>query len=150
MLRRSLALSLALSAFLVVVNCAGGSAEKTFEKFASAWADERTEDALAYCEGDSAKEAVKALGISQLLSPYSIQTLGRIDYEVQSTEKGANSGELNLTVEQQIYFNPPGVESAVRAAMYATVIHHVIMKKGSGGWKVVSFSPKVSKVAETK
>ena len=34
--------------------------------------------------------------------------------------------------------------------MYATVIQHVTMGKVSGRWKVVPFSPKIGKVAETK
>jgi len=84
------------------------------------------------------------------MAPYSIQTLGRIDYALQSSERGADSNEVNLAVEQTVYFNPPGVESAMRAAMYMTIIHKVTMKKGDGGWKVVAFNPKVSKISETK
>ena len=150
MLRRAVLGILGLSALLLLIHCAGGGPEKTFEKFASAWADERVDEAVSYCEGEAAKNAVKAIGISQVMSPYSIQTLGKIDYAVQSSEKGVDSNQVILTVEQTVYFNPPGVESAMRAAMYMTIIHKVTMQKASGSWKVASFSPKVTKISETK
>jgi len=46
---------------------------------------------------------------------------------------------VTLHAVQTVLFNPPGVESAVRPAMYATLHQTVTLRKTSDGWKITSF-----------
>jgi hypothetical protein len=43
---------------------------------------------------------------------------------------------------QTVLFNPPGVESALRPAMYAKLRQVVQLKKRDGDWKITSFENK--------
>jgi hypothetical protein len=73
------------------------------------------------------------------------QTLFPSRFEVTSRET-APDGALVLHTVQTVLFNPPGVESAVRPAMMATMNQTVTLRKGAGGWKVAAFENKLGKV----
>ena len=66
------------------------------------------------------------------------QTLFPSRFEVTSRET-APDGALVLHAVQTVLFNPAGVESAVRPAMYATMNQTVTLRKTAGGWKVAAF-----------
>jgi len=73
--------------------------------------------------------------------PAMFQTLfpSRFDMESQSAEP---DGSVTLNAMQTVLFNPPGVESAMRAAMYAKMHQKVTMHQSGGAWKITSFENK--------
>src|SRR5207237_10539306 len=75
------------------------------------------------------------------VDPAMLQTLFPSRFEIQRNEKDAD-GAFTLTAVQTVLFNPPGVESAVRPAMYAKMNQTVSLRKTSSGWKVTSFDNK--------
>jgi hypothetical protein len=79
------------------------------------------------------------------LDPAMLQALFPSKFKVESRET-ASDGTLTLHAVQTVLFNPPGVESAVRPAMYATMNQTVSLRKGGDGWKVTAFDNKVEKI----
>ena len=59
-------------------------------------------------------------------------------------------GTVTLHAMQTVLFNPPGVESAVRPAMYAKLNQVVSLRKTSSGWKVTSFDNKFASMDSMK
>jgi hypothetical protein len=53
---------------------------------------------------------------------------------------------VRLTAIQTVLFNPVGVESAIRPAMFADMKQTTTLRKTSAGWKVVSFDNVCQKV----
>ena len=47
---------------------------------------------------------------------------------------------VKLTAVQTVLFNPAGVESAMRPAMYADLKQVITLRKRANGWKVASFT----------
>jgi len=73
--------------------------------------------------------------------PQMFQQLFPSRYTIESQESAAD-GTVTLHAVQLVYFNPAGVESAVRPAMLAKMNQTVAMRKTSSGWKVTSFENK--------
>lgn len=73
--------------------------------------------------------------------PAMFQTLFPSRYNVESEEQGSD-GTVTLHTIQTVLFNPPGVESALRPAMYAKLRQVVQLKKRDGEWKITSFANK--------
>jgi hypothetical protein len=69
-----------------------------------------------------------------------VQEIRRISYAVTSRTPAADGGEVVLEATQTVAFNPPGVESALRAAMRATFRLRATVRRVGGGWKVAAFS----------
>ena len=55
-------------------------------------------------------------------------------------------GDITLNATQTVLFNPAGVESALRPAMYATLKQVVKLHKASAGWKVTAFDNKFESI----
>ena len=70
--------------------------------------------------------------------PEMFQTLFPSRFDVQSRQTAAD-GTVTLHAIQTVLFNPAGVESAVRPAMYATLRQTAKLHKTSGTWKVTAF-----------
>jgi len=77
--------------------------------------------------------------------PAMFQTLFPSQFAVTSRETAAD-GALVLHAVQTVRFNPAGVESAVRPAMFATMNQTVTLRKIAGGWKVAKFENKLEKM----
>jgi len=77
--------------------------------------------------------------------PAMFQTLFPSQFEVTSRETAAD-GALVLHAVQTVRFNPAGVESAVRPAMFATMNQTVTLRKIAGGWKVAAFENRLGKM----
>jgi len=80
--------------------------------------------------------------------PQMFQKLFPSRYTVESQETAAD-GTLTLHAVQLVYFNPVGVESAVRPAMIARMNQTVGLRKTSSGWKVTSFENKFASMDST-
>jgi hypothetical protein len=72
------------------------------------------------------------------------QTLFPSRFDIES--RTATSLGVTLHAVQTVLFNPPGVESATRPAMYARMNQVVALHKTDDGWKVTSFENKFAKM----
>jgi hypothetical protein len=70
--------------------------------------------------------------------PAMFQTLYPSRFTIESQERGSD-GTITMKATQTVLFNPPGVESALRASMFARMNQTVAMRKFAGNWKVISF-----------
>ena len=77
--------------------------------------------------------------------PQMFQTLFPSRFDVQTRETAAD-GTLTLHTVQTVLFNPPGVESAVRPAMYATMNQTVSLRKSGDAWKITAFENKLARM----
>jgi hypothetical protein len=73
--------------------------------------------------------------------PQMFQTLFKSRFNVES-QSTAPDGTLSLNAVQTVLFNPPGVESGSRPAMYAKMKQLVSLHKSGGAWKVTAFENK--------
>jgi hypothetical protein len=124
--------------------------ERRYEQFAEEVLHRRYDDAAAMTDGLSAEELARA-GTQEKIGagPEMFQTLFPSRYEVTSRES-APDGALVLHAVQTVLFNPQGVESAARPAMFATMNQTVTLRKTAGGWKVAAFENKLGKMDSTR
>lgn len=66
------------------------------------------------------------------------QTIFPSRFTIDSRETGAD-GVVTINATQTVLFNPAGVVSAIRPAMYATLKQVTTLRSVSGEWKVVAF-----------
>ena len=94
--------------------------------------------------------ALEKLGTQEHIGagPPMFQQLFPSRFRIDSSEKEPGGG-VTLHATQTVLFNPVGVESAVRPAMYATMKQVVTMRKESGGWRVTAFSNTCEKFDST-
>ena len=117
-----------------------------YEAFANEVLHRRYEAAAAMADGLSATDLEK-LGSQERIGagPSMFQTLFPSRFTIESQETGSD-GVVTIHATQTVLFNPAGVESAVRPAMYATLKQVTRLKNGSGGWKVVEFENSFEKM----
>jgi hypothetical protein len=135
--------AIAASAFLGYRYLAGRSPESIYKKFANQMLHRNYADAAKLADGLSESD-LQQFG-KEGLNPAMMQTLFPSKYEIQSTEKQPD-GSVTVHAMQTVFFNPPGVESALRPAMYATLKQVVTLRKASGGWRVSAYSSNVEKM----
>ena len=113
--------------------------EQHYKQFAEEVLHRRYNVAAGMTDGMSEADVARA-GTQERIGagPAMFQTLFPSKFAVSSREK-APDGALVLHAVQTVFFNPPGVESAVRPAMFATMNQTVTLRKTSGGWKVAAF-----------
>jgi hypothetical protein len=123
--------------------------EKFYKEFAEDILHQRYDDAAKKCDGLTSADLGK-LGSQERIGPgpAMFQTLFPSRFRIDSREKTAE-GDLTLHAVQTVLFNPVGVESAVRPAMYATLNQLVTLRKVSGGWRVVAFENTFDKMDQT-
>ena len=114
---------------------------QAYEAFAEEMAHHRFDRAAAMTDGMSADALSKSGGVD----PAMLQTLFPSHFDVQSRQSAAD-GTLTLRAVQTVLFNPPGVESAVRPAMYATLNQTVSLRKSGRAWKIVAFDNKLDRM----
>ena len=113
-----------------------------YKHFADDILHRRYDAAAELTDGISARDLARQGSQERIgAGPAMFQTLFPSRYAVESTEVGSD-GTVTLHVMQTVLFNPPGVESAVRPAMYAKLNQVVAMRKTGAGWKVTSFENK--------
>jgi hypothetical protein len=113
-----------------------------YKKFAEEILNRRYDAAAGLTDGISAADLAKQ-GTQERIGagPQMFQTLFPSRFAIESSEI-AGDGTLTLHAVQTVLFNPVGVESAVRPAMYAKMNQVVSLRKTSSGWKVTSFDNK--------
>jgi hypothetical protein len=120
-----------------------------YEKFAEALLHRRYDAAAAMCDGLTAADLEK-LGSQERIGagPPMFQSLFPSLFDIQS-RKTMPDGSTVIHAVQTVRFNPAGVESGIRPAMFATLEQVVTLRNGSGGWKVVSFENTFMKMDST-
>ncbi|HEX7190250.1 MAG TPA: hypothetical protein VF381_01655 [Thermoanaerobaculia bacterium] len=120
--------------------------EKAYKQFAEDILHQRYDAAAKRCDGLSADDLGK-LGSQERIGagPPMFQTLFPSRFAIQSRETSPDGG-LTLHAVQTVLFNPVGVESAIRPAMYATLSQSVTLRKTSGEWRVVAFENKFDRM----
>ncbi|HSY47608.1 MAG TPA: hypothetical protein VLC46_02230 [Thermoanaerobaculia bacterium] len=71
--------------------------------------------------------------------PPMFQTIFPSRFAIESRD-AESDGAITINAVQTVLFNPAGVESAVRPAMYATLRQVTKLRNGDHGWKVIAFS----------
>lgn len=122
--------------------------EKAYKAFADDILHQRYAEAAKKCEGLTADDLGK-LGSQERIGagPSMFQTLFPSRFEVRSRETTPEG--LTLHAMQTVLFNPVGVESAVRPAMYAVLNQTITLRKTNGEWRVVAFENTFEKMDET-
>lgn len=140
-------LLLAVAAFIGYRHYANSIApERHYKQFAEEVLHRRYSAAAAMTAGLSEADLARN-GTQEKIGagPAMFQTLFPSKFAVSSRET-APDGAMVLHAVQTVFFNPPGVESAVRPAMFATMNQTVTLRKTSGGWKVAAFENKFDKM----
>jgi hypothetical protein len=123
--------------------------ERQYHLFAEEMLKRHYDVAAAMTDGMSAAN-LGELGSQEKTwgGPSMFQTLFPSKFKIDSREV-ATDGTLSLHAVQTVLFNPPGVESALRPAMYATMRQVVTLRKTADGWKIASFENNVEKIEST-
>jgi hypothetical protein len=110
-----------------------------YKAFAEEILHRRYDAAAAMTDGMDAA-ALEKLGSQERIGagPPMFQTIFPSRFTIDSRESGAD-GVVTINATQTVLFNPAGVESAVRPAMYATLKQVTKLRSVSGEWKVIAF-----------
>ena len=121
--------------FLAYRTTTAHGAEAKYKAFAEEILHRRYDAAAAMAEGLSASD-LAAQGSQERIGagPQMFQTLFPSRFAIDSRESGAG-GAVTLHATQTVLFNPVGVESAMRPAMFATLKQVVTLRKASDGWR---------------
>lgn len=146
MKERGLAALLVLGAAATCACGGGGGPVGVFEEFAARWANVRPgqEKELA---GDELAGRLRSLSMNSLTNGMIVTVIGG-DLQVDSTDGEESDGEVAIEATQVIRFNPPGVESAMRATWVAEFTHAAVLAETEAGWKVVEFEPELVEMRE--
>ena len=113
-------------------------AERRYKAFAEEILHRHYDVAAAMSEGLTAADLQRAGSQERIgAGPAMFQTLFPSRFEIRTREKTAD-GTVTLTSVQTVFFNPPGVESVTRPAMFAKMNQTVKLRKSGGTWKVVA------------
>ena len=110
-----------------------------YEKFAEEILHRRYDAAAGMCDGLT-REKLEEAGTMEKIGagPSMFQTLFDSRFEITSKEISPD-GSTTLNAVQTVLWNPPGVESVMRPAMYAKMNQVVTLHKTAEGWKVTAF-----------
>jgi hypothetical protein len=123
--------------------------ERRYKQFAEEVLHRRYNAAAGMTDGMSEADVARA-GTQERIGagPAMFQTIFPSKFAVSSRET-APDGALVLHAVQTVFFNPAGVESATRPAMFATMNQTVTLRRTSGGWKVAAFENTFDKMDST-
>jgi hypothetical protein len=127
----------------------GDAAEVRYKAFAEEILHRRYSAAAGMADGLTAADLEK-LGTQEQVGagPAMFQQLFQSRFDINS-RTDAPDGSVVLHATQLIRFNPVGVESAVRPAMFATLRQVVTLRKKDGDWKVTAFENVFEKMDST-
>jgi hypothetical protein len=141
MKRIVLLIVLAGAAFLGWRSVSRWRARTAYEGFAEAWTHGNMAEAKRYGTDDCARHALEAASLRGLESGRAMEAFRGTRYRYEK-ESRSESGDLELEVHQTIFFDPPGITSAIGGAMYTGIHHSATLRKTSGAWQVVAFEPR--------
>jgi len=111
---------------------------KLYEAFAEEMLHRNYDAAAAMADGLTAADLARC-GTQERIGagPAMFQSLFPSRFRIVSREAAGDG--VKLTAVQTVLFNPAGVESALRPAMYADLNQVIILRQTAGGWQVSSF-----------
>lgn len=112
---------------------------QAFRRFAEAWGREDTPAAAALTDGGAAKKAVESQILRGVVQdPMEALRGSRLTIESRVGQPG---GDVLVTAREFVFFDPPGVTSALSGAMVADIRHVARMRKTTAGWRIVEWKP---------
>ncbi|KAA0256626.1 MAG: hypothetical protein EDX89_00565 [Acidobacteria bacterium] len=127
---------------------AGRAPDRVYRAFAEEWAKGRTDLALAFAEGAAVEKALAEKALTKVVG-VGMDARHGIVTGVESKAKTPD-GDVVLHGRQSVWFDPPGVSSALGGAMVATFTHDVTLRETPAGWKVVAFDAKRVSVGDAR
>lgn len=115
-------------------------AAKAYQEFAEALAHQSYDRAIELSEGQARVNLEKFRDQWKRFGTGATYSVTGTSYKVNSEKKNGND-EVELQMTQVVRVNGGGQESAFGRA--AASVHNARLKKGSNGWKVVSYSEKM-------
>jgi hypothetical protein len=123
--------------------------QKVYEKFAEDIVHQRYDEAAKKCDGLTAADLGKSGSQEQIgAGPSMFQTLFPSRFQIESRDTTPD-GDLTFHAVQTVLFNPAGVESAIRPAMYAKLKQVITLRKTNGEWHVTAFENKFQQLDQT-
>jgi len=110
---------------------------RAYEKFADAWARGDDDIALRHTEGEPMRRTLRSHSIRGLLFP-PMDAFHGASYTIESVTSSPGGGRV-IAAKQTVYYDPPGITSAVGGAMFAVFQHTATLHRASDGWKVAAF-----------
>ena len=144
-----LAVALVAAALFAARAVSRSRTESAYEKFAEAWTHGNLAEAEKYAAEDIAREALEDRSLRGLCSGQYMEAFRGTRYALE-TEESLPNGDLRREVNQTIFFDPPGITSAIGGAMYTHIHHSATLRKTSDGWKVVAFLPRFIDMGERR
>ena len=120
-----------------------------YEKFADAWAQGDTEEALRHADGDAIRRTLRSQSIRGLMQIPMMEAFHGTRYEIDSVASSP-PGDVLVVARQTIGFDPPGMSTAVGGAAFAVFRHKASLHKTSEGWRVIAFEPTFVESGETR
>ena len=127
----------------------GRGADEAYEGFAESWAQEKREAAARFGDADAVRRAFEKTPLRKYPGGAAMEAYRGTRSAVESRE-AAPEGGVALTATQTIFFDPPGVTSAIGGAMFARFRHRATVRKTDDGWRVVSFEPAYLEMGELR
>ena len=139
MKRALFVLAAVAGALLAYQRYAASQPVKVYRAFAEEVVHRRYDAAAGMCDGLTASDLAR-LGTQEQIGagPEMFQTLFPAEFKITS-ERKQSDGTVTVTAVQTVLFNPAGVESAIRPAMFADMKQVATLKKIGADWKVTSF-----------
>jgi len=114
------------------------SAYRTYEGFAEAWTHGDKVEALKYGTEQAATHAIERRDLRGTRSGVIMEAFRGTRYSVKSRSRSSD-GDVLLEVQETIFFDPPGVTTAIGGAMWTRFRHDATVRKTGEGWRVTSF-----------
>jgi len=127
----------------------GHQAYKAYEGFAEGWAQEKRTAAGTYGDEPTTRHAFEERSVRGNRAGAIMEAFRGTRYRVESQERNA-AGDYELVVVQTIFFDPPGVTTAIGGAMFARFRETAGVHRTGGGWRVVAFEPTFMDMGETR
>jgi hypothetical protein len=126
----------------------GWRAYKAYEGFAEAWAQEKKAIAQQYGDEEAVKQAFEKKTLRGFPGGAAMEAFRGTRYSVES--KTRSGGDVELVVNQTIFFDPPGATTGIGGAMFARYRHAATVRKTPEGWRVVAFDPTYLEMGELR
>jgi hypothetical protein len=128
---------------------AGWRAYKAYEGFAEAWAQEKRAIADNYGDAEAVRHAFEDKSLRGTQGGAAMEAFRGTRYSVESKTRN-DGGDVELVVNQTIFFDPPGVTTGIGGAMFARYRHAATVRRTADGWRVVAFEPTFIEMKELR
>jgi hypothetical protein len=125
------------------------SAYRTYQRFAEAWVHGDRAEALKYGTEEAVTHPLERRNLRGTRSGVIMEAFRGTSYAVQSKDRSPDGG-FELEVHQTIFFDTPGVTTAIGGAMWTRFRHDATVKHTEDGWRVTAFDAAYIDMGETR